>query len=288
MLQVGPGRPPGALRRGLRRLYADVPALRPLMRHTRQVLVPPHFSGWGMRTDHADPWDDPTWANFGQAQQDMSGDVEHGLLVDTDVSPTILKDLRWRHWIVAFCVRYAASFELAAAGRTMGLVECGVGDGLSAYFACHEATYQASRRAGLSYTMHCYDAWGPMAEADLLPTEWLHRNGYRDSSLERTKRNLRRFSENVVFHPGHIPESLATGPSGPEQVAYLSVDLNAAKPTVAVLEHFLPRLSPRGIVLMDDYGHRPYIDTKRAVDQFFSDKPGMVLKLPTGQAAYLA
>ncbi len=278
----------GAVRRGLRRVYGDVPAVRPLMRQVRRVLIPPHFSGWGMATDHAAPWDDPAWANFGQAQEDMSADVEHGLLVDTDVSAAMLHELRWRHWIVAFCVRYALSFERAAGSRDLALVECGVGDGLSAYFACHEAKYQVSRSVGVSYVMHCYDVWGPMAEADLLPTERLHRNGYANSSLERTRRNLRRFGEGVIFHPGHVPESFEAGPAGPEQVAYVSVDLNAAKPTVAALEHFLPRLTPRGVVLMDDYGHRPYVETKRAINRFFSTQPGAVVKFPTGQAAYLA
>ncbi|MDQ6839036.1 MAG: hypothetical protein M3137_12075 [Actinomycetota bacterium] len=204
----------GAVRRGLRRVYGDVPAVRPLMRQVRRVLIPPHFSGWGMATDHADPWDDPAWANFGQAQEDMSADVEHGLLVDTDVSAAMLHELRWRHWIVAFCVRYALSFERAAGSRDLALVECGVGDGLSAYFACHEAKYQVSRSVGVSYVMHCYDVWGPMAEADLLPTERLHRNGYANSSLERTRRNLRRFGEGVIFHPGHVPESFEAGPAG--------------------------------------------------------------------------
>lgn len=57
-------------------------------------------------------------------------------------------------------------------------------------------------------------------------------------------------------------------------------------PTKAVLEFFFPKLIKGGIILFDDYGWEGYEDTKQIIDEFFSKKSRIVLKLPTGQAIY--
>jgi len=38
--------------------------------------------------------------------------------------------------------------------------------------------------------------------------------------------------------------------------------------------------------LFDDYGQEEYKETKKVIDRFFSDKSGLILKLPTSQAIY--
>jgi O-methyltransferase len=256
------------VRAALERVYEGVPVVRPAMTAVNSTLHPPSFIGWGMSNYHALPWeDDPAWAHFNLAAEHVRERFEHGLKKDTAVTPANVDGLRWRHWVVAFCVRYACQFTAEPAT----LVECGVGDGLTAYFACNEAQH-----LGHTFTMDLYDAWAEGVND-------VSAAGYGGLAQERTERNLRGFP--VTFHPGRIPGTLTD--DAPTSVNYLSIDLNAATPTVDALEFFVPRLAPRAAVLFDDYGHRGYADTMKAVDKFFADKPGMLLKMPTGQAIWL-
>ena len=55
---------------------------------------------------------------------------------------------------------------------------------------------------------------------------------------------------------------------------------------MAALELFFPKLQDRGIILFDDYGAINYLDTRKIIDNFFRDKPGILMELPTGQAIY--
>jgi hypothetical protein len=224
-----------------------------------------------MSTCHAAPWDDAhDWAHFRDALESVRR-LEHDLTADTGITVKGLDELRWRHWIVAFCVRHACSFN---PGSPVALVECGVGDGLTAYFACNEAEH-----LGAEYAMDCYDTWAEV-------TTDAGAGSYAALSLDRTRRNLDRFAGRVTYHRGLIPTSF--GDTAPAAVSYLSIDLNAAAPTVAALEFFLPRLAPRAVVLLDDYGYRGFHQTKEAVDAFLLGKPGVLMKLPTGQAIWFA
>ena len=89
----------------------------------------------------------------------------------------------------------------------------------------------------------------------------------------------------LMYRVGHIPESLISD-EAPKSIVYMHIDLNSAKPTLSTLEFFFARLIKGGTVLFDDYGQEEYKDTKKVIDKFFSDKPGMLLKLPTSQAIY--
>ena len=187
-----------------------------------------------------------------------------------------IDDLMWRHWIVSYCVRHAVEFT----DKDLPMVECGVCDGLTAYFVLREL-----RGLGSHANMHLYDAWAPMKCEYLLESEQQSAGHYSNISMERVKKNLSKF-ENVVYHQGYIPESLNKEPSSPDTISYLSIDLNSSIPTVAALEYFFPRLARGGVVLFDDYGWVGYGPTKKAVDKFFDDKPGILMPLPTGQAIY--
>ena len=134
-------------------VYENVPAMRPAMTAVNRAVKTPTFTGWGMSNHHALPWDDEQdWAHFREAADHVRDSFEHGLKKDTAVTPGNVDTLRWRHWVAAFSARYACSFT----SGPVTLVECGVGDGLTAYFACNEAAH-----LGREYTMHCYDVWLP-------------------------------------------------------------------------------------------------------------------------------
>ena len=134
--------------------------------------------------------------------------------------------------------------------------------------------------------MHLYDAWEDMKGEGLLESESWHVNLYKKLDIDVTKKNLREFSNNIVYHKGHIPDSLNNKPESPKSIFYLHIDLNSSKPTLAALEFFYPRLVSGGVILFDDYGWDQYEDTKNTIELFFEKKSGILMKLPTGQAIY--
>lgn len=233
------------------------------------------FDGWGMKTTHELPWNAGVGNDyFIRASQDVKKQFDFS--GDGGVNLSNIDELLWRHWIVSYSVRHVIEFT----DKDLDLVECGVCDGLSAYFALSDL-----RGVGGLGRMHLYDAWAPMRNENLLESEKHLIGDYSNISLQRVKKNLSEF-DNVVYHPGYIPESLHVKPSPPEKISYLHIDLNSATPTIAALEFFFPRLMRGGVVLFDDYGWNNHRPTKKSVDQFFADKPGILMPLPTGQAIY--
>jgi hypothetical protein len=265
-----------------KKLYHKFPVLRPYMRFIhKHFIIKPKFSGWGMTTQHQLPWineyDDEC---FRKACIDIKQNFEFTYNT-ADISHGNIDTLKWRHWIVSYSVRHAIEFTQSFA---YNFVECGVGDGVTAFFALREI--KENKKTSENFTMHLYDSWSGMKQEDLLKKELVNASRYSNLDIELTKKNLKEFQENVVFHHGYIPKTFSIPPESPEKISYLHIDLNSAIPTMAALEFFFPRLIKGGVILFDDYGWDGYEDTKQIIDEFFSKKSGMVLKLPTGQAVY--
>jgi len=267
--------------KALRPVYHKYPLLRPFMAFFhRKFFIQTKFSGYGMRTVHELPWNDEhDWDVFRKASIDVKNFEFSKDAAQIDLNN--VDELMWRHWIISYCVRHA--IKLADTSE-YNFVECGVGDGVSAFFALREILGQ--KNVIKKFSMHLYDSWMVMRTEGLLENEIPHVGKYAQLSIEKTRRNLAEFNEYVIYHQGYIPESLRTPPDSPDSIVYLLVDLNSAKPTIATLEFFLPRLVKGGVILFDDYGWKGYEDTKRAVDAFLKNKPGILMKLPTGQAIY--
>lgn len=104
---------------------------------------------------------------------------------------------------------------------------------------------------------------------------------YSDVSVDEVKEKLRDYLDVVEFHVGMVPDTLAEVTPAP--VAFIHMDINAAKPTRAALEQFYPLLQPGGVIVFDDYGWRGYEDQRYEIDDFFSNKEERILALPTGQ-----
>ena len=77
--------------------------------------------------------------------------------------------------------------------------------------------------------------------------------------------------------PATLPQVTA------ERVAFLHLDMNATVPEIAALEHFWPRLSLFGLVVMDDYGWPRHREQKIGFDDFARRVGIEILQLPTGQ-----
>ena len=246
----------------------------------KKFLTKNKFSGWGMETVHELPWNDEyDWGEFKKASIDVKKlyFTKEGAHIDRDN----VDELLWRHWILCYSVRYAIRF---AKTTDYNFVECGVADGCSAFFTLREINSHITIRE--KCTVHLYDSWNAMRSDGLSKSEIYHVGKYANLSIDVTKKNLSEFNEKIIYHQGFIPESLHSDPSSPEFIVYLHIDLNSAKPTIDVLNFFLPRLVAGGVIVFDDYAWEGYEDTKKVIDAYFRDKPGLIMKLPTGQAIY--
>ena len=58
-----------------------------------------------------------------------------------------------------------------------------------------------------------------------------------------------------------------------ETFCFAHIDCDAYKPHLECLDYIYPRLSKGGCVVFDDYGSNLWPGTKKAVDEFFSNKP---------------
>ncbi|MFX1383553.1 MAG: class I SAM-dependent methyltransferase [Promethearchaeota archaeon] len=238
-----------------------------------------NFEGWGMKTMHSSPWEGGFRNKaFLSANDELKTNFELVNLTTKHVDT-----LLWRHWIVTYSLRHAIEFTDQ---NSINLVECGVAEGVTAFFLLKELKEQKELGLIKNYSLHCYDAWEQMREEYLLKTEKSCIGKFSNLNIELVKRNLSEFSDNVVYHQGYIPDSLKVPPSAPESISFLHIDLNSVIPTQAALEFFYPKILRGGTILFDDYGDKSYSGTKECADRFFSEKPGSLMPLPTGQAIY--
>jgi O-methyltransferase len=86
----------------------------------------------------------------------------------------------------------------------------------------------------------------------------------------------------VRFRKGWIPGSFV----GLEdiRICFAHIDLDLYQSITDALAFVYPRLSTRGVIIFDDYGFASCPGAKKAVDQFFNDKPEKPFVLSTGQA----
>ena len=83
------------------------------------------------------------------------------------------------------------------------------------------------------------------------------------TDLERVRANYAEWP-NAQIVQGVVPDVLEQ--LKVDQVAFLHLDMNCANPERAAFEHFWEKLSPGGMVLLDDYAAYGYDALARAID----------------------
>jgi hypothetical protein len=73
----------------------------------------------------------------------------------------------------------------------------------------------------------------------------------------------------VKFHVGWFEETLPEAADLPGQVALLRLDGDWYSSTKTCLDHLYPKVSNRGVVVIDDYGH--FQGCRKAVDEFINN-----------------
>lgn len=98
--------------------------------------------------------------------------------------------------------------------------------------------------------------------------------------FEQVKR-IFSFFPNVKLIRGAVPETLSQVVS--TKIAFLSVDMNNLKPEIAALDHFWDKMSPGGMIVLDDYAYVTCNLQYEAHNNWAKGKGIKILSLPTGQ-----
>jgi len=86
---------------------------------------------------------------------------------------------------------------------------------------------------------------------------------------------------NVRVVKGVVPDIFAT--QCPRRIAYLHVDMNALTAEISALEALFDKVTPGGVIVLDDYGRLPFSEMHQAERAWFRARGYAVLELPSGQ-----
>jgi hypothetical protein len=159
------------------------------------------------------------------------------------------------------------------------LVECGVWKGGSAMLCA----LALAELGDTSRSLYLYDTYGGMAEPDARDVShdgeaatriWAEsrRDGHVEwcfSPLDEVRRNLASTgypAERLFFVQGRVEETIPG--TAPERIALLRLDTDWYESTRHELEHLYPRVSPHGLVIVDDYGY--WQGARQATDEFLA------------------
>jgi O-methyltransferase len=161
------------------------------------------------------------------------------------------------------------------------LVECGVWRGGNLVIAG-----LLRKQLGFDRRIWAYDTFAgmtPPTDADFKPGEEELDVMKKFEQLEREGRNEWCYASeedvlsNFAARVGHgelrtvkgpVEETLREPQNLPEKIAILRLDTDFYESTKAELETLYPRLSPGGVLIVDDYGE--WAGARKAVDEYFS------------------
>jgi len=171
--------------------------------------------------------------------------------------------------------RYVARMQIPGA-----IVECGVwrgGSTMAAALALREVNdlrdlYLFDTFAGMTTpTDNDIDYSGTSAAGRYAASAAADHNEWCYASLEDVRANMASTgypADKCHFVKGDVLETLPSG--GPDQIAILRLDTDWYESTLHELKHFYPRLSPGGILIIDDYGY--WQGCQKAVDEYFAER----------------
>jgi hypothetical protein len=90
-------------------------------------------------------------------------------------------------------------------------------------------------------------------------------------------------AERLHFVVGRVEDTIPE--AAPSRIAILRLDTDWYESTRHELEHLYPRLSPGGVLLLDDYGY--WEGARRAVDEFLeaTREPLLLTRMASGRIA---
>jgi Macrocin-O-methyltransferase (TylF) len=181
---------------------------------------------------------------------------------------------------------HIALWAAKCAMRVQGdFVECGVNAGFTSSAIMHRLEWQRAPKAFFLIDTFQGPVLSQYSEEEVLRgqrkvVEGAIQRGAYVTDLERVRANYAEWPNAKVVQ-GVIPDVLHQLQL--DQVAFLHLDMNCAYPERTAFEYFWPKLSPGGLVLLDDYAGYGYDASARAMDDAANARGTEVLSLPTGQ-----
>ncbi len=159
--------------------------------------------------------------------------------------------------------------------------ECGVYKGGSAFLIADTLSNSSSQ----GKQVHLFDTFSGMPAIANQDPSGMKEGQLGDTSLNAVKDYLQKFPY-VVFHPGIIPETFEAVKN--RKFALVHIDVDLYQTAKDCCNFFYDRMPSGGVMIFDDYGFAPFrYSAKKAVDEFFSDKPEVLISLPTGQCVVI-
>lgn len=170
--------------------------------------------------------------------------------------------------------------------RTGEFIECGVLWGTSLnIFAGVLDRFDSSNRALLGFdSFEGLDAPGAI-DIDTRTNSiapWFHAGGVCGGTPEQVQALLTHRKCKIELIKGWIPTTFQDYEE--RRFAFAHVDVDLYQATKDCLAFIYPRMVSGGIILFDDYGYSECAGAKKAVDEFLTDKPEILISLPTAQA----
>lgn len=125
-------------------------------------------------------------------------------------------------------------------------------------------------------TYYLFDTFEGFPQNDLEPGVEEDRR-FTDTSIDLVLQTIGN-TNNIVIKKGYVPDTFAGLEN--ERFAFVLLDLDLHKPTVAGLEFFYPRLVSGGYLAVHDYNNpESNYACKRSVDTFMKDKPEHIIEV---------
>jgi hypothetical protein len=161
------------------------------------------------------------------------------------------------------------------------LVELGVFKGHTTLFTADYLNFQDWPKRWL-----LFDTFEGIPDDQVDPGwEEINRTVYKD--LYAYEDVVERFAPfpNIEVIRGRVPEILEG--RAPDKISFLHIDLNNTTAELAALDRLVERISPSGVLILDDYTWASARAQFEAERKWFTERGLHVLPLPTGQGVFV-
>lgn len=155
-------------------------------------------------------------------------------------------------------------------------VECGVAAGTSSYIILNGVNRDTINH-------HIFDSFEGLSQPSV--NDGFHwKKGDISFELEKVQKNLGNY-KNCKYYKGWIPHRF--NELSDKNFSLVHIDLDLYEPIMDSLNFFYERVISGGFIISDDYGLNTCPGAKKAFDEFFYDKPDLMIEIPTGQLLVL-